>query len=131
MHNYVSGQILILPSFSGQISPNIFLRPSGFDQNTVGQRQDVICSIVIPSDVDPDSIELNWHNEENIVTNDSRVTIIDTTNDLTNYSTSIIATIIQFDPLFEDDMGNYSCYSKINESVQFVSIQLQNFNCKS
>jgi len=81
--------------------------------------------------VDPDSIELNWHNEENIVTNDSRVTIIDTTNDLTNYSTSIIATIIQFDPLFEDDMGNYSCYSKINESVQFVSIQLQNFNCKS
>jgi len=130
MHNYVSGQILILPSFSGQISPNIFLRPSGFDQNTVGQRQDVICSIIVPSDVDPDSIELNWRNEENIVTNDSRVTIIDTTNDLTNFSTSIITTIIQFDPLFEDDVGNYSCYSKMNESVRFVSIQLQNFNCK-
>jgi len=94
----------------------------------------VICSIVVPSDVDPDSIELNWHNEENIVTNDSRVTIIDSTNNLanfsSNFSTSIITTIIRFDPLFEDDKGNYSCYSKMNESVQFVSIQLQNFKCK-
>jgi len=84
----------------------------------------------VPSDVNPDSIELNWRNEENIVTNDSRVTIIDTTNDLINFNTSFISAIIQFNPLFEDDVGNYSCYSKMNDSVQFASIQLQNFNCK-
>jgi len=112
------------------MSPNIFLRPSGFDQNTVGQRQDVICLIVVPSDVYPDNIELNWCNEENIVTNDSRVTINDATNDLTNFNTSLISTIIQFDPLFENDVGSYSCCSKMNESVQFASIQLQNFKCK-
>jgi len=84
--------------------------------------------------VDPDSIELGWINEENIVTNDSRVTIIDSTYHLTNlssnFSTCCITTIIQFDPLFEDDEGKYSCYSKMNDSVQFVSIQLQIFKSK-
>ena len=84
--------------------------------------------------MDPDSIGLAWFNEENIVTNDSRVTIIDSTSDLanlsSNFTTNIISSIIQFDPLFEDDVGNYSCFSKLNGSVQFVSIQLQNFKCK-
>ena len=86
----------------------------------------MICSIVVPSDVDPDSIKLTWLNEENIITNDSRVTIIDSTNDLA----SIVSTIIRFDPLFENDEGNYSCCSKMSDSVQFVSIQLQNFKSK-
>ena len=106
------------------LSPNILLKPSGFDQNTVGQRQDVICSISVPPDVDPDTIELGWLNEDDIITNDSRVTIVRSS---TNFNTSIITTVIQFDPLFEDDEGTYSCYLLTNESEISTSIQLGNF----
>ena len=118
----------------GQPSPNIFLQPSGFGQNTVGQRQDLICSISIPSGVDPDAIEIAWFNEDDIVTSDGRITIVESTNDSANFSinlnTSIISTTIQFDPLFENDEGTYACYSIVNESVKFESMQLQNFRSK-
>ena len=106
------------------MSPSILLQPSGFDQNTVGQRQDVICSISLPPGVDPDTIELGWLNEDDIITNDSRVTIVRSS---TNFSTSVITTTLQFDPLFEDDEGTYSCYLSTNESEISTSIQLQNF----
>ena len=106
------------------VSPEIFLQPSGPDQNTVGQRQDVICSISVPPDVDPDTIELGWLNEDDIITDDSRVTIIESMHDSVN---NIITTIIQFDPLYEEDEGIYTCYSIVNESESFMSTQLQNF----
>ena len=83
----------------------------------------MICSISVPSDVDPDTIELSWLNEDDIITDDSRVTIIRSSN---NFSSNLVFfTIIQFDPLFEDDEGNYSCYSVINETQISTSIQLQ------
>ena len=116
----------------GQSSPTIALQPSDF--SFVGQRLDVICSISINSDVDLDSIDLAWFNGEDIVTVDGRVTIVESTNDSTNTTfnsnSSVITTVIQFDPLFEDDEGTYSCYSMVNESVKFRSIQLQNFRSK-
>ena len=114
---------------SGQrfISPNILLQPSGSDQNTVGQRQDIICSISVPPDVDPDSIELGWLNEEDIVTNDSRVTIYES-NDYFNDST--LFTVIQFDPLLQEDEGEYTCYAVINGSLVFEAVSLQNFSGK-
>ena len=119
----------MLPSILGQPSPYIFVQPTGFNQNTVGQRQDMICSISIPSDVDPDTIELGWLNEDDIITDDSRVTIVRLSNYFINISSNFsirgFFTIIQFDPLFEDDEGNYSCYSVINETVMSTSIQLQ------
>ena len=101
---------------------NITLQPSGFDQNTVGQRQDVICSISVPPGVDPDTIELGWLNEDDIITNDSRVTI-DTSSDYFNGST--LVTTIQFDPLTEEDEDEYTCYAMINGSYVFESINLQ------
>ena len=104
------------------LSPSVFLQPSGTDQNTVGQRQDVICSISVPPDVDPDTIELGWLNEDDIITDDNRVTITESMHDSTN---NVITTVIQFDPLYEDDEGMYSCYSIINEVETFTSIQLQ------
>ena len=116
----------------GQSSPTIVLQPSGF--SFVGQRLDVICSISVNSDVDPDSIDLAWFNGEDIVTVDGRVTIVESTNDSTNITfnsnSSVITTVIQFVPLFEDDEGTYSCYSMVNESVKFRSVQLQNFRSK-
>ena len=94
----------------------------------------MICSVSVPPDVDPDTVELGWLNEEDIVTYDSRVTIINSLNNSMNnsfnFSTSVITAVIRFDPLFEDDEGDYSCYLIVNESETFVSIQLQNFTSK-
>ena len=91
----------------------------------------MICSVSVPPDVDPDSIELGWLNEDDIVTNDNRVTITKSLNNSVNRSsnltTSVITTVIQFDPLFEDDEGTYFCYLIVNESETFVFIHLQNF----
>ena len=113
---------------------SISLQPSGSDQNTVGQRQDVICSISVPPDIDPDDIELGWLNEEDIITDDGRVTITespdDLSNDSSNFSTSVVTTVLRFDPLYEDDEGTYTCIAIINESEISASIQLQNFRSK-
>ena len=107
---------------------NITLQPSGFDQNTVGQRQDVICSLSVPPDVDPDTIEFGWLNEDDIVTDDSRVTIVRSSNDSFNGST--LVTTIHFDPLFEEEENEYTCYAILNESLKFDSIVMQNFTSK-
>ena len=105
---------------------NISLQPSGFDQNTVALRQNVVCSVSGP-DVDPDITELGWLNEDDIITDDGRVTI-DTSTDY--YNDSSLVTIIQFDPLFEDDEGEYICYAIINGSFISESINLQDFTSK-
>ena len=88
----------------------------------------MICSISVPpeSDVNPDTIELGWLNEDDIVTNDTRVTIVKSSKISSNFSTSVITAIIRFSPLFEDDEGTYSCYLLTNESEISTSIQLQN-----
>ena len=106
----------------------ISLQPSGIGQNTVGQRQDVICSISVPHDVDPDTIELGWLNEDDIITNDSRVTI-DTSSDY--YNNSSLVTIIQFDPLIEDDQGEYICFAILNGSFIIESMILQKLTGKA
>ena len=105
--------------------PNITLQPSGFNQNTIGQRQDIICSISVPPDVDPDTIQLGWLNEEDIVTADGRVTIYES-NDYFNDST--LFTVIQFDPLIREDEGEYICYAVINGSLVLEAVNLQNFS---
>ena len=92
---------------------NISLQPSGFGQS-VGERQDVICSIYVPPDVNPDTIEFGWINEDDIITNDSRVTIVRSSNDSFNGST--LVTTIRFDSLFEEDDDQYICYAIINGS---------------
>ena len=106
---------------------NTFLRPSGFDQNTVEQRQDVICSISVPPGVDPDTIELGWLNEDDIITNDSRVTI-DTSSYYFNDSTLVKA--IHFNRLIENDQGEYTCYAIVNGSFMFEFMNLTNFISK-
>ena len=106
---------------------NISLQFSDFGQNIIGEKQDVICSISVPSDVDPDTIVLGWLNEDDIITGDSRVTI-DTSSDYFNDST--LVTIIQFNPLNEEDEDEYVCFTIINGSFIFKSINLQNFTGK-
>ena len=88
----------------------------------------MICLISVPPDVDPDAIESGWLNEEDIVTDDDRVTIIksiNSSNGSPNFTVNVITTVIQFDPLFEDDEGNYSCYAIVNGTRTSTSMQLQ------
>ena len=101
---------------------SISLQPSGFSENTVGQRQEVICSIFVPINVDLDAITLAWLNEEDIITTDGRVTIDESNS---NSSAGNLTVTIQFDPLFENDENNYTCYAMINGSFVFESIELQ------
>ena len=111
----------------GQPSPYIIQQPSG-SQGYVGERRQIICSISVPPDVDPDTIELGWLNEEYIVTNDSRVTIIKSINSSdssSNFIVDAITTVILFDPLFEDDEGVYSCYAIVNGTQTSTSMQLR------
>ena len=123
---------LLLVMFPLVLVPFIHMQPSGFYQSTLGQRQDVVCSIFLPPNVDPDTVELGWLYEEEFITNDNRVTVIESSNvapvnSSFNFS---VTTIIRFDPLYEDDNGTYTCYSIVNESESFSSIQMQNFRSK-
>ena len=103
---------------------NVSLQPSGFHQNTLGQKQDVICSLSTSTNVDPNTIKLAWLNKEDIATDDHRVTISDHFND------DPLAIVIQFYPLIEQDEGEYTCYAMINGSFLFQSINLQKFTSK-
>ena len=108
---------------------DISLQPSGFGYNTLQQRQDVICSVILPFDVDPDTIQLAWINEQDIITGDGRITVGESSDNFESSATTL-ATTIQFDPLIESDEGEYTCYAAINGSFIFESIQLQDFRSK-
>ena len=103
------------------------MQSSGSDENAIGQRLSIVCSISVPPDVDPGTIELGWFNEEDIVTNDSRVTIYESSD---YFNDNTLFTIIQFDPLTEQDEGEYICYAVINGSYLIDSVNLQKFSSK-
>ena len=84
----------------------------------------MICSISLPPNVDPDIVKLGWVYENDIVTDDSRVTI-NTSNDYFNVSK--LVSIIHFNSLIEEDEGEYICYAIINGSFVFEYTNLQNF----
>ena len=82
----------------------------------------MVCSIsTFTNNVDFGTIEFGWINEEHIVTDDSRVTIVKLNND------SNLVTIIQFQFLSEDDEGKYICYTIQNDSLLYESTYLQHF----
>ena len=103
---------------------NIILQPGVVGKVIVGQRQDVVCSISVPPDVDSDTIELSWLNEDDIITNDSRITIYASKNDTT------LIKVIRFEFLVEEDEGKYTCYSIMNGSFATEFINLYKFISK-
>ena len=125
----VNAEILVNISFHLASLLSISLQPNGFIQNTIGRRQDVICSILLSSDVDPDSVKLSWLRKDDIVTADGRVTII-TSSAKNTLKTVNMSSIIHFDPLLKEDEGEYTCYASINGSFTFESIKLENFKSK-
>ena len=117
--------ILMLLFFNFLVpSVNISLQPSGVDKTTVAQKQEVICSIPIPPNLDPDTVEFGWLNEEGIITNNSRVIFYERKTDNT------LVTIMQFDPLIEEDEGVYICYAVMNGSLIYESTDLHEFTSK-
>ena len=106
---------------------NISLQPSGFNKNTVGQQQDVICSVSLPPDVDPNDVDLGWLYEERIIDDDNRVTINPSSGYFNN---TILVTNIHFAPLGEEDEDEYFCYAIINGSFVVESMRLHNFTSK-
>ena len=106
----------------------VFSQPIGFGKHIVGQAEDVICSISVSADVNAYNVELGWLYDDDIITNDSRVTI-NTSNGYFNDST--VVTVIQFDPLIEDDKDKeYFCYSILNGSLIYEFVNLKNFMSK-
>ena len=89
----------------------------------MGQRNDMICAVSVPPDVNPDTIELGWF----INLDDGAVTI----NASSNYfNDSTLYTMIYFDPLTEEDEGKYTCYAIINGSFIYELITLQDLTSK-
>ena len=98
-------------------------QPIGFSKNIVGLEKDMICSLSVYADVSTDTVEIAWLNEDDIITDDSRVTI-NMASDYYNGST--LVTVIHFDPLAEDDERKYFCYAISNGSLTYESINLNN-----
>ena len=109
--------------------PRISFQPSGFLQGTVGEMQDIICSVTISSAVDPDSVELTWTDANNIVTADNRVTII-STNITENSFSFTYTTAIQFAYLTQDDGGSFTCNIAVENMMESRSVALQNLRSK-
>ena len=103
---------------------NVTLQPSSFEQKFIGQRQDVICAVSVPPDVDSNTIKLGWF----IILEDNSMVPINASSSYFNDST--LYTIIHFDLLTEEDEGKYTCYAIINGSFIYDFIVLQNFTCK-
>ena len=72
----------------------------------------------------PGTIELSWVNEDDIITNDGRVTVV------TNFNDTTITKIIHFDPLALEDVGKYTCYATINGLLIYEFTELQDFISK-
>ena len=92
-------------------TPRIFLRPTYFQQGTIGEQLDLVCSIVLSSTAQTSSVNLTW----NFTSNDNRVTVIPTTITTDDSIGIIYTTVIQFAYLLEGDEGNYSCTVMIEE----------------
>ena len=101
---------------------SISLQPSDF--GIVGRPEDLICSLFLLPTVEPSTIKLNWIKEGDIITDDSRVTVV------THYNATTITKSIHFDPLALEDEGKYTCYTIINGSLIYDFTEPQGFRSK-
>ena len=80
---------------------------------TVGDPQDIVCSITSTTLLDANSVTTSWTGP-NGVTNDNRLTINATVDN------NIYTSILHFDRLSESDEGIYTC--NITTTDHFVSL---------
>ena len=100
---------------------NITTLPSGPIQGAmVGSPQDIQCIVSTVSGVELSSVMISWMGPGGeSITNDSRVTISQTTSSSNNYTSSL-----QFTYLMEGDEGMYTCDVMILETnnSKFITI---------
>ena len=84
----------------------------------------MVCSISVPPNLDPDTIEFGWLNEEVIIANNSRIILY--TSNINN----TLVTILQFDALIQEDEGEYICYAVMNGSSIYETIDFHEFTSK-
>ena len=94
--------------------PHIFLRPNGLSQGVIGQQQDLVCSVILSSTVDPSTVVLTW----NFASDDNRVTVIPTAITTDDGIGNVYTTVIQFAYLMEGDEGNYTCTLTVEDSAE-------------
>ena len=83
---------------------------------TVGDPQDVICSITSTTVLDANSVTTSWTGPNGVITNDDRVTINITVDN------NIYTSILHFDHLLESDEGIYTCnITTIDHSVSLTA----------
>ena len=70
---------------------------------TVGDPQDVICSIASTTVLDANSVTTSWTGPNGVITNDDRLTINTTVDN------NIYTSTLHFDHLSESDVGVYAC----------------------
>ena len=92
-------------------TPRIFLKPNYLQQGVAGQTLQLVCSIILSSTAETSSVNLTW----NFNSNDNRVTVIPTTITTDDSIGILYTTVIQFAYLMEEDEGNYTCTTAIEE----------------
>ena len=124
---YKSVLNVLLYVFNVDSFPTISLQPSGLSQNTVGQRRELICSIYLSPVVDINTIRLGWLYEDDITTDNSRVTVDRLSK---NFNNNTLVKSIHFDTLAEEDENEYFCYVIINTLFLVKSLALEHFKSK-
>ena len=109
-------------------TPTITISPSGAIQGAmVGSSQNIQCTVSTVSGVEYSSVMISWMGPEgNIITNNSRVTISQTTSS-GNY---MYTRNLQFTYLMEGDEGTYTCNVSILDTNGANLIEIQDLSSK-
>ena len=107
-------------------TPMLTISPSGPIQGAmVGSPQVISCTVSTVSGVESSLVMVSWMGPGGNITNDSRVTISQTTFSGNNYTRNL-----EFEYLAEGDEGNYSCNVMIPDSSESQSVEIQSLTGK-
>ena len=85
----------------------------------MGSPRVINCTVSTVSGVESSSIMISWMGPGGVITNDSRVTIGQTTSSGNAYASSL-----QFTYLMEEDEGTYTCNVMILDTSETRSVEL-------
>ena len=103
-------------------TPTVTISPSGpIQEAMVGSPQVINCTVSTVSGVESSSVMISWMGPRGNITNNSRLTIGQTTSRGNNYTSSL-----QFAYLMEGDEGNYTCNVMILDTIgsEYITMSL-------
>ena len=120
---YVRTYLLILHTVP---IPTVIISPSGPIQGAmVGSPLVINCTVSTVSGVESSSVMFSWMGLKGVITNNSRVTISQTTSSGNNYTSSL-----QFTYLMEGDEDTHSCIVMILGASENATIEIQSLSGK-